>query len=419
VFPDASSERASGSDLPLVLPDGEARLIAERWLTEARVARDSARFVLPPSSAHGVGDVVALDMGDGPSSWRIDRVTLSGPREVEATRVEPGIYGYGETDLGQHRALRHDAPAPVQPVVLDLPLIPGAEVAHAPWLGVSARVWPGAVALHQRTGTDSFELQALLASPASLGVTETGLARAAVGRWDYGPALRVRMLRGGLAPALPLDVLQGANLVAIGLGEEWEVFQFAQCDLVAPDTYELRQRLRGQFGSDGIMPDLWPEGALLVVLDARLEQLSLPRDALGVERAYRIGPASRTLDDPSHKDFAVTARGVGLRPYRPVHLRVQKRDGADLAITWIRRSREGGDPWGSADIPLAEAYERYVLQVRIGTQIAREVVLHAPEFVYTAAMQAADGAGPAFRVEVAQVSDIVGPGPFASAEVVL
>ena len=60
VFPDASSARAAGSDLPLVLPAGEARLIAERWLTEARVARDSARFALPPSSGLGAGDVVEL-----------------------------------------------------------------------------------------------------------------------------------------------------------------------------------------------------------------------------------------------------------------------------------------------------------------------------------------------------------------------
>ena len=42
-----------------------------------------------------------------------------------------------------------------------------------------------------------------------------------------------------------------------------------------------------------------------------------------------------------------------------------------------------------------------------------------PGFVYSAAMQAADGAGAAFAVEVAQVSDVVGPGPFARAEVVL
>jgi hypothetical protein len=417
VFPDASSARAAGSDLPLVLLDGEARLIAERWLTEARVARDGARFALPPSSGIGAGDVVAVTTDHGESLWRIDRTTLSGPREMEATRVEPGVYGFGDTGLGTRRGMGYSAPGPVQPVVLDLPLIPGAEIDHAPWLAVSARAWPGAVALHHRAGEDQFVLEALIASPAWIGVTETVLDAAAPGRWDNGPDLRVRMLRGALHSVSALDVLGGANMLAIGQGSDWEVLQFAQAELIAPDTYALRHRLRGQQGSDGVMPDAWPEGSLVVVLDARLAQIDLPRDALGLERAYRIGPAARSLDDASQRDFTLTAEGVGLRPYRPAHLRAQTRPGGDVELAWVRRTREGGDPWGTAEAPLAEAYERYLLRVRQGGTVLREETLDAPEFIYSAAMQAADGAGVAFAVEVAQVSDVTGPGPFARVEV--
>jgi len=115
-----------------VLPEGEARLIAERWLTEARVARDQARFALPPSSGLGAGDVVELVTSTGSALWRIDRTTLSGPREMEATRVDPGVYGFGETDLGAGPTMGYTAPGPVHPVVLDLPLIPGSTIAHAP-----------------------------------------------------------------------------------------------------------------------------------------------------------------------------------------------------------------------------------------------------------------------------------------------
>ncbi|MCC1481444.1 baseplate multidomain protein megatron [Roseibaca sp. Y0-43] len=418
VFPDASAARASGSDLPLVLPDGEARLIAERWLTEARVARDTARFALPPSSGLGAGDVVEIVTDTGQSLWRIDRTTLSGPREMEATRVEPGVYGFGDTGGGMGVA-SYTAPGPVQPVVLDLPLLPGAEQDHAPWLGVAARAWPGAVALHHATGEDTFELSALIAAPVRLGVTQSALPAAASGRWDEGPALIVRMLRGSLASASPLDVLGGANRLAIGQGEEWEIFQFAEAELVAPDTYALRSRLRGQQGTDAVMPLDWPEGSLVVVLDDRLGQITLPRDALGVERSYRIGPAARPLDDASQRDFTLTARGVGLRPYRPAHLRARPDGAGGLDVTWIRRTREGGDPWGTSEVPLAEAYERYALRVRLGTQVLREEMLDRPEYAYTAAMLSADGAGVAFAIEVAQVSDIFGPGPFARVEVVL
>ncbi|MBN2760891.1 MAG: glycoside hydrolase/phage tail family protein [Rhodobacteraceae bacterium] len=419
VFPDASAARAAGSDLPLVLPDGEARLIAERWLTEARVARDTVRFALPPSSALGAGDVVDMVTDAGRALWRIDRTTLSGPREMEATRVEPGIYGHGDTDLGAGPMLAYAAPGPVQPLVLDLPLIPGFETDHAPWIGAQATLWPGAVALHHAAGEDRFVLEALIAAPMEFGVTESVLAAAPPGRWDRGTSLRVRMLRGTLASASPRDVLDGANRVAIGQGEDWEVFQFAEAELVAPDTYLVRTRLRGQQGSDGIMPAAWPEGSVMVVLDDRLTQIPLPRDMLGVERGYRIGPAARPIDDASQRDFSLTARGVGLRPYRPAHLRARLTAAGDLVVSWLRRTREGGDAWGSADVPLSEAFEHYLLRVVMGNQVLREQTLDAPQFSYSAAMQASDGAGSAFALEVAQISDVVGPGPFARIEVLV
>lgn len=415
VYPDDSAQRSSGSDLPLVLSEGEAVLIAERWLAQARVARDTVRLRLPPSRDLGAGDVVSLDLGAVAGLWRIDRATLSGGRMVEATRVEDKLYDWGETGRAGTALLNFQPPAPVQPVFLDLPLISGEEVAHHPWLGISARTWPGLVSVHHRAGPEQFELEALVSAGACVGVTETVLPAATAGVWDRGPALRVRMLNGILASAAPLDVLGGANLMAIGLGEEWELFQFAEAELVAPGIYDLRMRLRGQQGTDGIMPDHWPEGALVVLVDARLQQLPVPQGALGLPRGYRIGPASRPLSDPSQRDFETVFRGIGLRPYRPAHLRVQPDGSGALVVRWVRRTRIGGDGWGKVEVPLSEVAEVYLLRVRQAGLVLREVTLNAPEWVYPAAMQAQDGGG--VVIEVAQVSDLFGPGPFAQVEV--
>ncbi|WP_071797114.1 baseplate multidomain protein megatron [Natronohydrobacter thiooxidans] len=415
VYPDATALRASGSDLPLVLSEGEAVLIAERWLAQARVARDTLRLRLPPSRDLGAGDVVALDLGTGVGLWRIDRATLSGGRMIEATRVEDKLYDWGETGRAGLGLLNFQPPGPVQPVFLDLPLITGEEEAHHPWLGITARVWPGLVAVHHRAGGEQFDLEVLVGAPAVVGVTETALAASAPGLWDRGPALRVRMLSGTLASAAPLAVLSGANLMAIGLGEDWELFQFAEAELVAPGVYDLRMRLRGQQGTDGIMPETWPAGALVVMVDARLEQLPVPSGALGLPRGYRIGPASRPLSDPSQRDFEAVFRGVGLRPYRPAHLRARPDGAGALVVRWVRRTRIGGDGWGMVEVPLSEVAEAYLLRVRQGGAVLREVTLSAPEWLYSAAMQAQDGGG--VVIEVAQVSDLFGPGPFASVEV--
>jgi hypothetical protein len=413
-FPDHSESRATASDLPLVLTEGEAVLIAERWLAQARVARDRARFHLPPSRDYGAGDVVALEIaGQAPSLWRIDRATLTAARELEATRVEDAVYDWGETARAQGAGLAYAPPAPVQAVFLDLPLITGEEVAHHGRVAVAARAWPGLVALHRQSGPDTYDLEALIARPARVGITETPLMAARGALWDRGPALRLRMISGQLDSVPPAALLDGANMAAIGMGGAWELFQFAEAELVAPGLYDLRLRLRGQRGTDGVMPQLWPEGAVVVMLDSAVESLALPLDGLGVARNWRIGPASRPLNDPSQRDVSAVFEGVGLRPYRPAHLRAQLRPGGDVDLAWIRRTRLGGEAWGAVEVPLGEAFERYSIRVRKAGAVLRALETDVPEWRYSAAMQDADGVDGVFALEVAQISERFGPGPYA------
>jgi hypothetical protein len=47
----------------------------------------------------------------------------------------------------------------------------------------------------------------------------------------------------------------------------------------------------------------------------------------------------------------------------------------------------------------------------------RQVDIAAPGFAYTAAMRAADGTGGGYMLEVAQLSESFGPGPFRRLDV--
>jgi hypothetical protein len=88
-FPDEDSVGVSQTDLPLALTKSEGLCAVERWLAEARVARDTARFALPKSRLSiGAGDVVRIAGG----RYRVDRVEQSESQFLEAIRVEPGVY---------------------------------------------------------------------------------------------------------------------------------------------------------------------------------------------------------------------------------------------------------------------------------------------------------------------------------------
>lgn len=410
--PDLSQDVVSTSEIPLVLTAPEAIAIAERWLAEARIARDTARFALPPSQLGlGAGDVVRLNG----QTYRIDRIEHSGLQLVEAVRIDPAPYRASDTTTLARSWPPYVPPTPVHPVLLDLPLLTGAEVPHAPHIGAVAQPWPAGVAVWSAATDDGYTLNKLLSAPVTLGITETALTAAPAGQWDRGPALRLRVETGSLSSATPFQVLAGANVAAIGDGSPsgWEVFQFATASLVAPKTYDLTLRLRGQAGSDGIMPAEWPVGSTVVLLNTALTQLDLAASTRGLVRHYRIGPANRGYDAPETVHLVEAFDGIGLRPYPVGHLRAT-RLGADLAIGWTRRTRIDGDSWASVEVPLGEESESYTLRIVQGTSVLREETTATPNWTYTAAQQSADAASGPITIQVAQLSQRFGAGPFRS-----
>ncbi len=84
-----------------------------------------------------------------------------------------------------------------------------------------------------------------------------------------------------------------------------------------------------------------------------------------------------------------------------------------LTLSWVRRSRIDGDSWEGIEVPLGESAEAYLLRVVDAAGLRREVTLGTPAFTYTGAMRASDGTTAPFTIEVAQMSDRFGPGPFA------
>ncbi len=412
-FPDDAARGVALSEVPLVLTADEGRAIAERWLAEARSARDSARFALPPSAADiGPGDSVRL----AGAVYRIDRTERAEATLVDAVRVEPSVYLPAETAEARQAPPVHIAAGPIAAMFLDLPLLRGSEVPHAPHVAVAADPWPGTVAVWRASeGSDGFTLNALIEAPALIGQTETALAAAPPGVWDRGAPLRVRLVSGALESVSSSSVLNGANVLAIGddATGNWEVIQFAEATLVAPLTWDISLRLRGQGGTDATAPLYWPAGSKVVLLDGTLPQADLPLSERGLARTWRVGRGDRGFDGPDAVESMLSFDGIGLRPYAPCHLRIAA-SGSDAVVSWVRRTRLDGDNWASVEVPLAEEREAYQVRVLSGTTVLRTVEVASPAFTYSSAMRSADGlVGPA-TFSVAQLSVQFGPGPFRS-----
>jgi hypothetical protein len=307
------------------------------------------------------------------------------------------------------------APAWGPPAVLIVDLAPpDGEAAHAPRVAAFADPWPGRLAIYRGNEGGGFRLAGTLTRPATMGRLSAPLGPGPAGIFDRGNAIEVTLFGGALAGLPEIDVLAGRNAAAVrSLGGAWEIVQFVEAELVGPLQYRLTRLLRGQCGSEHAAAAGAAAGADFVLLDAAVAPLDLRPDQVGTPLRWRFGPARDDHAAPSFAELTVEAEGVGLKPFAPVHLRASREaSSGDIALSWIRRTRFGGDGWAAADVPLNEEREAYRLEILDGTTLRRTIETSSPEHSYTAAEQAEDFGGPAsaFTARIAQLSAAAGAG---------
>lgn len=418
ILPDEATNAVSFSEFPISMSRSEGRLVAERWIAEAAQAKESIRLALPPSKfGLGAGDVISISSEDGVENpFRIDHVDLGEMQIVDATTIEQTLYQVPMLDDDLPHSSVFVPPTPALTLFLDLPLMTGDEVPHAPHVAVTGKPWTGAVAVHESSVDANYRLNTLVNSRSTIGVTQTAMFAARPGLLDRGDGLQVKLTSGALE-SIPLEqLLSGGNLAAIGDGstDNWEVFQFQVAELIDTDTFRLSGRLRGQLGSDVRMPDVWPAGSWFVMLDGNPRQLDLPTSSRNVVHHYRVGPAGRSMEDSSYSHHIRAFSGNGLKPYAPVHLHCATNANGEKSFSWIRRTRIMGDGWDGLEVPLGEEIESYLVRVLKDNRVVREDVISSPKWVYSIADQSVDGCTGGFTFQVAQISAHFGAGGFGS-----
>ncbi len=415
-----ASGRVSQAELPLVLESDQAAALAESWLFEAWAARERASFTLPPSRlAVEPGDALALEVGGESRLFRVTEAGERGAREISARAVDPDIY---EAGAAPARPARPSEPVLAgQPLFefLDLPFLRGDEPAAAGYVAALMTPWPGGVAVYSSPDTAGYALRAVATAPAVIGATLDPLPEGPEGRLDWGSRVRVKVDGGALASVTRAQLLAGRNAAAVKNADgEWEALQFETAALVAANTYELSGLLRGQAGTERAMRPSLAAGAPFVLLDGAPETIPLALGDIRLPLNWRVGPASRDLGDESYVSRAHTFQGLGLKPLSPVHVR-GVRAGGDLTISWVRRTRIGGDGWEAPDVPLSEESERYEVDIMDGLAVRRTLASAASFALYTAAEQTADFGAPqgAVSARVHQMSGSYGRGSPRASEV--
>jgi GTA TIM-barrel-like domain/Putative phage tail protein len=421
------SLRIATAELPVVLEAPQAALMADTWLYESWNARERASFSLPPSAlALEPSDLLRIGSGGRERLMRVTEIGDGGRREVTALGIDPAAYDR----LPAQARLTPSPPPPVYGIpevaFLDLPLLRGDEIPHEGYVAAFQSPWPGGAAFYRSPDTTGYMLKALAPRSAIMGRTLSALALHAPGRWDRANALVVRILAGDasageLSSATELALLEGRNLAALSRPDgSWEVLQFRTVELIAPNTYRLTQLLRGQAGSDASSASTVLTDATFILLDGAITPVGLSLADLHRPFNWRYGPANKDIGSASYATRALAFHGVGLRPLSPVHVRATRATNGDMTLSWIRRTRIGGDSWELADVPLGEDSERYeidILDPAAPAVTVRTLSASAPSVIYAQAQQIADFGAPqsACHVRVHQLSALLGRGAAVAA----
>jgi hypothetical protein len=246
-----------------------------------------------------------------------------------------------------------------------------------------------------------------------MGETITELAPGPAWRWDRVNTFEVQLDYGSLQSLADERVLAGGNAALIGD----EVIQFANAELIAEGRYRLSRLLRGQRGTEHEVA-AHPTGSRFILLDpARQPRPNFSVSRIGIEIAWRYAPVPQGPSGDLSGEIVFSDTGNGLRPFAPVHLKAARDpSSSDIGLSWIRRTRVGGDSWLN-EVPLGEETEEYDVSILSGASVVRTVRVTSQGALYTAAQQTADfGAPPAsLSWRVAQVSRAYGRGVQAEA----
>lgn len=290
----------------MVLTASLAQRVANINLYNNWVARTSYKFVLPPNYLHlEPGDLITLNH----SQMRIININIATKRFIHITAIaeessnyslyiEPSIVKAQTINSNLYDHIIH---------ILDLPYYFNAEenqpviyVAVANKLGTFKPITlcynHNMINIHNEA-TIGHVLDALQPSQAI----------------DYNSKIIVFLISGKLESITDEYMINGKNLAIIGD----EIIQFGNAKLLEPGKYELSRLLRGRLGTENQI-STHKSGDRFILLDHKLQKISMLKHLLGVKCEYKIIAPGQILADG--KSFYFTWQGNSLRPLSPANI---------------------------------------------------------------------------------------------------
>ncbi len=345
-------------------------------------------------------------------------IALSLAKDDAGAYLSEAVVADGDTDPSER--VRPGAVA--YPAFLNLPNL--GDVKQSPGVYIAAYTydpenWKGAALYRSVDDGGTWDMVAFFEAAAVAGFAQNALGSGETDVIDEVNTLTVSLFDSSesLESAAELSVFAGANSLAVGVYDRWEVISFLDAAQNDDGTYTLSNLIRGRRGTEHNV-GTHKSGDMVILLSGEVVKfLKVPDELIDTTLDYRMVGNGRRILQAGIRPVAAGAEP--LMPYSPVHVSGTRNGDGDLTITWIRRSRvEGG--WNRTDVPMLEESEAYEVDILDGSgDVVRTIEAGSASAAYTAAQQAADfgSAQSSVDVTIYQMSAVVGRGYPAEATV--
>lgn len=407
-------------NLPIVMADQQAKNIADVTLFSSWLQRSRYQFSVTEKYAElEPTDVVEVTSKGVVHKIRIESVHRGKPGILKISGVAEDIsvydfYNEPGTSTNLIEAVSQIGKTDLR--ILDIPALSNdlnneANIRFA--VRGEESGWRGSVIYRSDDGGNSYANISVIGQAATLGTAITELASGFVNVFDEMNNVDILLTQGELESVSELAVLNGVNIAKIGD----EIIQFKNAALIGENKYRLSGLLRGRLGTENEISG-HEIGDEFILLNGAIAKQNMPQGLIGLGRKYKAVSIGSTLGQTDSEDFIYNANA--LKPYSPVHISGGRDGSGNLTISWVRRTRVGGDWRDYVDVPLNEETESYQVEIMDGADVVRTIAgLSTPEATYSAANQTTDFGSPQSSVEVKiyQMSAIVGRGNAAIAVV--
>jgi hypothetical protein len=388
---------------PAVLDDNTARQMCERLLYDYWLQREQMTFQLPPAYwVYTPSDVITVPVGSSTARVRVTSqdIGLFGPTQFQATldstvhltqSVAAATVTYTPpTKQGTSTALL---------AFSTNALVDADTTSSGFYWGVAGAVageeWPGATLYWSRDSGANYQSLASTIEAVNYGTCSTILPDppALVGdeNWDTVSTVDVTMTSGVPLTDSDSNVLNGTNAAMVGN----EIIQYATVTPLGGNSYRLSRLLRGRRGTDFYMTG-HAGSESFVMLQTGLVRHQVADDSL-VNKTVLLKAVTSggSLGAVSPTSLLIT--GAEWKPYSPTYVQGSRNGGNDLTVTWLPRTRSGGELRPGGDVNDADAPDRYDVEFLSapGGSVVRTVSgLTSATTLYTAAQQTSDGLVP-------------------------